>query len=283
MITRLPKMTDLAIRDEVKEILNDYFMQQIIGRVCQGTLTEIPGIDTAVAGEISIALLASVGCRSDHEEGEVEATQPSENQHQGSSESGSKSAEQKNSHDELTEEEFKETKCLLGEIKSYVDRHFWTSLGDDFIKPTATKFKALQKAAENMSDEASLKFLYAHYGIHGEERQKNLLACLDVARPHSSHAQYEVPRFYNRARSRLYSAFMPIYAEMIFATPEEIPIIFLGLSTAPYNAIYRAGYETVGDLIQVSRVTLLRVRNLGEKSLEEVILRLDRCGYHLAD
>lgn len=284
MITRLPKLTDLKISEKTKEILNGYLMQQIIGKICQGTLTEIPGIDAATAEEISLALLVSVNHQSESEKNEMEISQLPAGQHLDSSESESEPAEQEKNHDEpekLTEEEMIETQCLLQEIMFYVNHHFYISLNDDFKTPTLLKFQALQEAAQNMSYRVSMKFLYLHHGIHGEKRQKNLLACLNAIKPcdASYNTQDSARYYYNRARIDLYEEFMPRYAKMVFATPEESPIIFLGLLPAQYNALCRAGYKTVGDLLQSSEMDLLRVRHLGKGGLEKIISRLQICGY----
>lgn len=284
MITRLPKLTDLKISEKTKEVLNGYLMQQIIGKICQGTLAEIPGIDATAAEEISLALLTSVNHQSESAENEIEVSQPSTDQYLGSSESGPEPTDQGKNHDEpeeLTWEEMRETQCLLQEIMFYVNHHFYTGLNDSFKTPTLLKFKALQEAAQSVSHEASLRFLYLRHGIHGEKRQKNLLGCLNAIEPcgASYNTQDSARHYYNRARIDLYEEFMPRYAKMAFATPEESPIIFLGLLPAQYNALCYAGYKTVGDLLQASEMDLLRVRHLGKGGLKKIISRLQICGY----
>ena len=44
----------------------------------------------------------------------------------------------------------------------------------------------------------------------------------------------------------------------------------LDLSVRPYNCLKRAGINTVGDLISKTEVEVMRVRNLGKKSLDEI-------------
>lgn len=52
----------------------------------------------------------------------------------------------------------------------------------------------------------------------------------------------------------------------------------LDLSVRSFNCLKRAGINTVGDLISKSPEEMMRVRNLGKKSLEEVIAKLEEYG-----
>ena len=66
--------------------------------------------------------------------------------------------------------------------------------------------------------------------------------------------------------------------EGIFNTPEEdntskvmeMTIEDLDLSVRSYNCLKRAEINTVADLMQKSEDDMIKVRNLGRKSLEEV-------------
>ena len=55
----------------------------------------------------------------------------------------------------------------------------------------------------------------------------------------------------------------------------------LDLSVRSYNCLKRAGINTVGDLIQKNEEEMMRVRNLGRKSLKEVIQKLRERGLDL--
>lgn len=55
----------------------------------------------------------------------------------------------------------------------------------------------------------------------------------------------------------------------------------LDLSVRSYNCLKRAGINTVGELTQKSEEEMMRVRNLGRKSLKEVIQKLREIGLHL--
>lgn len=57
----------------------------------------------------------------------------------------------------------------------------------------------------------------------------------------------------------------------------------LDLSVRPLNCLKRAGIFTVEDLIKKSEEDMLKVRNLGRKSLDEVIGKLERMGLSLAN
>ena len=57
----------------------------------------------------------------------------------------------------------------------------------------------------------------------------------------------------------------------------------LDLSVRAFNCLKRAGVNSVGDLINKSPEEMMKVRNLGKKSLEEVIGKLEALGFKLND
>lgn len=61
----------------------------------------------------------------------------------------------------------------------------------------------------------------------------------------------------------------------------EMPIEELDLSVRSFNCLKRAGINTVEDLINKSEDEMMKVRNLGRKSLEEVMAKLDSLGFTL--
>lgn len=61
----------------------------------------------------------------------------------------------------------------------------------------------------------------------------------------------------------------------------EMTIEDLDLSVRSYNCLKRAGINTVEDLVNKSEEDMMKVRNLGRKSLEEVINKLDSLSLHL--
>ncbi len=61
----------------------------------------------------------------------------------------------------------------------------------------------------------------------------------------------------------------------------EMTIEELDLSVRAFNCLKRAGVNTVGDLINKSPEEMMKVRNLGKKSLEEVISKLESLGFDL--
>jgi len=58
----------------------------------------------------------------------------------------------------------------------------------------------------------------------------------------------------------------------------EMSIEELDLSVRSYNCLKRAGINTVEELIQKNEDDMMKVRNLGKKSLEEVVNKLDELG-----
>jgi DNA-directed RNA polymerase subunit alpha len=62
----------------------------------------------------------------------------------------------------------------------------------------------------------------------------------------------------------------------------EKPIEDLDLSVRSYNCLKRAGINTLGELIEKSEEDMMRVRNLGKKSLKEVKQKLEEMNLSLA-
>ena len=77
-------------------------------------------------------------------------------------------------------------------------------------------------------------------------------------------------------------------AEILVERPEvkkekvlEMTIEELDLSVRSFNCLKRAGIDTVEDLINRTEEDMIKVRNLGRKSLEEVIQKLASLGLSL--
>ena len=63
----------------------------------------------------------------------------------------------------------------------------------------------------------------------------------------------------------------------------EMPIEEMDLSVRSYNCLKRANINTIDDLIKKSKNDMLKVRNLGLKSIEEVVAKLETYGLSLRD
>ncbi|GMR02794.1 MAG: DNA-directed RNA polymerase subunit alpha [Acidimicrobiia bacterium] len=61
----------------------------------------------------------------------------------------------------------------------------------------------------------------------------------------------------------------------------DLPIEALDLSERPRNCLRRAQVQTVGELIEKTEDDLLNITNFGQKSLEEVVAKLDELGFSL--
>ena len=61
----------------------------------------------------------------------------------------------------------------------------------------------------------------------------------------------------------------------------EMEIDELDLSVRAYNCLKRAGINTVAELVQRNQEDMMKVRNLGKKSLEEVEQKLQALGLGL--
>ena len=63
---------------------------------------------------------------------------------------------------------------------------------------------------------------------------------------------------------------------------ENMSIDELELSVRSYNCLKRAGINTVEELTRKTAEDMMKVRNLGRKSLEEVLAKLDELGLSLS-
>ena len=63
----------------------------------------------------------------------------------------------------------------------------------------------------------------------------------------------------------------------------EMNIDELELSVRSYNCLKRAGINTVSELTNRTSEDMMKVRNLGRKSLEEVLQKLQELGLHLKE
>lgn len=81
-----------------------------------------------------------------------------------------------------------------------------------------------------------------------------------------------------------YDALIP--DELVSAEPSgqehlDLPIEALDLSERPRNCLRRAQVQSVGELIEKTEEDLLNITNFGQKSLEEVVVKLDELGFSL--
>jgi DNA-directed RNA polymerase subunit alpha len=63
----------------------------------------------------------------------------------------------------------------------------------------------------------------------------------------------------------------------------QITIEELNLSVRSYNCLKREGINTVGDVVQKSESELMDIRNFGQKSIDEVKMKLAGMGLGLKD
>lgn len=81
-----------------------------------------------------------------------------------------------------------------------------------------------------------------------------------------------------------YDALIPAELAPAEASGQEhldLPIEALDLSERPRNCLRRAQVKTVGELIEKTEEDLLNITNFGQKSLEEVVAKLDELGFGL--
>jgi len=63
----------------------------------------------------------------------------------------------------------------------------------------------------------------------------------------------------------------------------NIHIMDMGLSNRTYNCLKRAGKEFVGDILQMTEEDMIKIRNLGRRSLKEIEAKLAELGVALKD
>lgn len=67
------------------------------------------------------------------------------------------------------------------------------------------------------------------------------------------------------------------------AMKAQIDIEYLDLSVRTYNCLRRAGIRYLSELLSKTKEELIRVRNMGKKSLKEIIDNLEEKGYYLKE
>ena len=63
---------------------------------------------------------------------------------------------------------------------------------------------------------------------------------------------------------------------------KDVPLHEIGFSVRVENALRRSGINSLKELVLCSRCDLLRVRNLGKKSFDEVTAKLHSLGLDFA-
>ena len=63
----------------------------------------------------------------------------------------------------------------------------------------------------------------------------------------------------------------------------ETPIEEIEFSVRAYNCLKRAGIHTIQDLVSKKEIELTKIRNLGKKSLKEVIDKVKEIGLEFKD
>ena len=64
---------------------------------------------------------------------------------------------------------------------------------------------------------------------------------------------------------------------------EDMKIEELDFTVRSYNCLKKAGVNTISDLTSMSYIELLKIKNLGRKSLNEIIDKMKELGYDLSE
>jgi len=111
-------------------------------------------------------------------------------------------------------------------------------------------------------------------------RFQSILAQIDTSRTLNSVLDAAVVMA-DRHAARL--TLVDVVPDTVTSPDLELPIEALDLSERPRNCLRRAQIKTVGELVQRTSEDLLNITNFGQKSLDEVIAKLDELGLSLAD
>lgn len=96
-----------------------------------------------------------------------------------------------------------------------------------------------------------------------------------------SRLELENIRLKNYIESHLTDSKIPCDNERKEDSVSDISIDNLELSVRSFNCLKRAGIDTLGDLSEYTLEKLLKVRNLGRKSMEEVITKAKEYGIEI--
>ena len=83
-----------------------------------------------------------------------------------------------------------------------------------------------------------------------------------------------------------HKSLVPLFRQHSAYTPPGLSIVSAKIYLSflrSFNCLKRANINTVADLISKTEDEMMKVRNLGRKSLEEVIGKLEAMGLSLAD
>ena len=85
----------------------------------------------------------------------------------------------------------------------------------------------------------------------------------------------------SRASPNSSTRVLPAEADHIAAF--GLPIEEMDLTVRSYNCLKREGIHTVGELVSRTEADLLDIRNFGQKSIDEVKIKLHQLGLSLKD
>lgn len=75
----------------------------------------------------------------------------------------------------------------------------------------------------------------------------------------------------------------PIPEPEIIEPLDPLSLSNLSLSTRSYNCLSKAGFTSLDQIANLTFNELITIRNLGKKSVEEIIAKLEENGFHLKD
>ena len=112
----------------------------------------------------------------------------------------------------------------------------------------------------------------AIFGLHSDCRQAELEYYMERKQAEEEQRRWNEEELANASEEEL-----PKIRKKIIA--RSTPIEDLELWIRTYNCLKHAGVDTVEDLINITWEEFIRIRNLGKKSVEEVLFKLEQLGF----
>lgn len=116
----------------------------------------------------------------------------------------------------------------------------------------------------------------------GHPARTELFVCVTQAQYRAlKHDFWELQDRYLQLREKMSAEEWEAAGEQENSDLMATPLADLDLSVRSYNCLIRAGVKTVGDIVNMPRSKMRRIRNFGQKSMDEVLGRLRALGVDL--
>lgn len=133
--------------------------------------------------------------------------------------------------------------------------------------------QTVHKALRKLRHPSRARYLLYGYAIASGEIKERERA---LRQKEIDDANKEIDERLDKLRTKLNST-----DEELIEYDADIDLYDLDLSVRAYNCLCRAGYKTLGDISKASQYDLMCIRNLGRKSLDEILDKVAKYGIKL--